>query len=393
MDPGEIPSLHIITDDLLPESVISNSPLTAQFVPRCQGALGTLSDKVFRANGCCVRLDVQGEGIFIVTPAHVLAGITGDVYLLGSVRPIKFDPDFTLKDDVKLLRKRIVIDTDVVALQISESEASSCGLSMARILLSVPDFGTLASICGPNKLGSTGVLVPDTTVFGGLVYSGSTVGGFSGAVYMVGDQAAGIHIAGGRRNVGYSLRLAYVTLCCLVRHSPEESVEWLETLYKRYRKRIQFDETWGDVDTARIKVNGQYSIVSKETLAQVVGDGKEWKGTISYDDSSASHSKGPKGKGGKHVSWRDQPRGPYFEPHSAETELESADQGNSQVTTLPGASSSQTTMAPVITRIHLDEIAARAILSDLCKTVTRKEFAQFRTETMDGPEKPKPKKA
>lgn len=288
--------LFVTAAEYLPESMVANSSLTARTPPKCQGVLGSLSPEgIVKANGCCVRVDIQGVGSFIITPDHVLAGIRDNVCLLGSVGHVELDIGFIQDNVGQRPRERIILDTDVVALRITEVEASRAGIAVATILSTLPNVGALAQICGPTKLGSTGVLRPDNSCFGGLCYEGSTTPGFSGAVYAIGAKAAGIHISGGRRNTGYSLRLGYVTLRALLKVSPEESAEWLERMYKQYRKRIDIDQTWKDLDSIRIRTGGEYHVISVDAFRQVVGEGELLEGYAQYDDSLSAPKYGKSG--------------------------------------------------------------------------------------------------
>lgn len=278
--------LYVTAAEYMPESMVPNSALTARTPPKCQGVLGSLSPEgIVKANGCCVRVDIQGMGSYLITPDHVLAGIRDNMCLLGSAGHIALDIDFIQDNVGQRPRERIILDTDVVAFRITENEASVAGIAVASILSALPPNGALAQICGPTKLGSTGVIRPDSTCFGGLLYEGSTTHGFSGAVYAIGSKAAGIHISGGRRNTGYSLRLGYVTLRALLKVQPEESAEWLEKMYKQYRKRIDIDQTWKDLDSIRIRTGGEYHVISVDAFRQVVGEGELLDGYAQFDDS------------------------------------------------------------------------------------------------------------
>lgn len=290
MDPGDLYRVVLPPVTALAyntESIRPNSALTKFDIPPSQVLLGTLSGDRFVAHGCGVRVDVQSvEGCYIVTALHVYQGLSDDFAVRGKTGSISVSKNFLKCSGAQSPRECIILDTDVCAFPLSANEASRIGVSKSTIVGQLAGTGTLARIVGPTSEGSTGVLREDVSVFGRLIYDGSTVAGFSGAGYIVGSSVAGVHAAGGVRNVGYSLRLAYVTLLYFLRIKQEDTSDWLRDVITKKKKKVYVDLTWAHLDSKRIKVNGEYHIIDKDDWHATVGKLEIGNtGYLEYDDS------------------------------------------------------------------------------------------------------------
>lgn len=167
------------------------------------------------------------------------------------------------------------MDTDLVYVKLEPKTWSIVAAATANIFHEIPNLGSYAVVVGPSGMGSTGILKHDATVFGRVVYEGSTTGGFSGAAYMVANRLAGVHQRGGRLiNGGYSAGYVWVTLCQAENLKMEATEDWLRNSFKG-KKRVRVDQSWGDLDTARIQVDGTYAIVDKKAMRNVFG--KDWR--------------------------------------------------------------------------------------------------------------------
>lgn len=144
----------------------------------------------------------------------------------------------------------------------------------------IPERGTIAIIVGPQGKGTQGKLEHDSTIFGRVIYHGTTLGGYSGAAYMVANQITGIHLNGGKRNGGFSASYIWVTLCFLEKVKQESTEDWLNNTFAT-KKRFLVDTTWGDLDTQRIKINGQFAVVERSSLAKTLG--ADWKKRMNED--------------------------------------------------------------------------------------------------------------
>lgn len=293
LDPGSstkvmVPGKKIIA--YTTESMRAGSAMVKLEVLDCQVALGVQNGDRFLAYGCGIRLDIVGvDDPFIITPMHVYSSLPDRFRVRGKAGSVEIDKANISSGGGVLSRTMHVIDTDLVGFQITSNEAALVGAKKAVIQGSIPDRGTVARITGPMGEGSTGVLKTDPVVFGQLIYTGSTVAGFSGAGYVVTRQVAGVHCAGGTRNVGYSLRLAYVTLAHLCKIKSEDTDDWLRDVITKKKSKVVVDLAWQHLDSQRIYVRGQYHIVDRDSWnSTTAGLELNPDGTLAYDDSDST---------------------------------------------------------------------------------------------------------
>lgn len=250
------------------ESVRPNSPFTVFAATPSQVSLGKHSEEMFTAVGCGVRVRIPyNDESYIVVPRHVFDVLDDCVSMVGKGGTIDFSKSRIDLDGKTLDRPVLDIDTDVVAFRVTDRECSTVGASVAKVHVGLDvDSSAYCQVVGPKGLGSCAMVKPDNSLFGGYVYTGSTVGGTSGAAYMVCGSVLAIHLAGGNVNIGYSLRLAYVTLLHQRNQKPEDSDEWIKQMVKS-GKRIFVDQNYGHSDDVRIRTKGKYHIVSRTALA------------------------------------------------------------------------------------------------------------------------------
>lgn len=244
------------------ESVRDGSLLTPMSKAKSQVLVGQMRDGEFHAHGCGIRMET-----FLVTPDHVWSypqaeGQTGSVWIMGHATGAKA---MEVTDE-----EAKPVDTDLVYVSLAPKIWSQVGASSQTICHLLPEHGVYACITGPAGLGSTGTLRHDSTVFGRVVYEGSTTGGFSGAPYMVSNQVAGIHQRGGIVNGGYAASYVWITICHLEGMKGEATEDWLQNSFKG-KKRVKIDRSWADLDTVRIQVGGQYAIVERSSMRKVLG--------------------------------------------------------------------------------------------------------------------------
>nr|QXV86571.1 hypothetical protein [Solemoviridae sp.] len=243
-----------ITNSTL-ESIRANSEESKLIKPKCQFMIGDFSNGTFTGYGNGVRI-----GDHAVFPGHVWADCDS--------KTIAFYDRSLLQltvDNVDL----IDIDTDLVALKLTERQWSVLGTVKPRIAHEA--HRQFASVMGVFGKGTTGNLTDDPSVFGKVNYAGTTKAGYSGSAYMVQGQLAGIHCHGGAVNGGYSASYVYVTLMHYAKEVPEDSEDFLRaTIEKGVRLRV--DGNWKDLDTVRIKKGHRYMIVQRSSYNSVVGD-------------------------------------------------------------------------------------------------------------------------
>lgn len=268
------------------ETLRVGSSMVKYPAPDCQVLLGYLENGVFQTFGCGIRVDIPTvDGPFIITPLHVYSRCGDSFAVRGKSGTVTVD---RLKLQNGLFsgdRLHFDLDLDVCAFQLTPVEASQIGVRRATITPFVPSHGAMARVVGPAGVGSLGTLSTDPHSFGQLIYAGSTEPGFSGAGYVLGNGVAGIHTAGGHRNVGFSLRLAYVTLAHHCKVHGEETAEWLEDLFRVKKRKARIDNTWQDNDSYRIQIDGLYHIVGVSDMKKAMGrDIAVHEQSVCYDD-------------------------------------------------------------------------------------------------------------
>lgn len=242
------------------ESVRAGSTENPMPQPACQVAIGVLEGDRFLAHGCALRL-----GDYLVMPSHVYA-LKKDVCAMGHRQHSKWLP---LSE-----REFVELDTDILAVKCSPGELSTLLVKQAALCHEIPEGGHYASVVGSAGKGTTGTLRTDPTVFGRVVYSGTTVGGYSGAGYMVGTTLAGIHQSGGVVNGGFSASYLWAVLSQIDQRKDEASEDWLASSFKS-KRRIKIDPKWNDLDEIRVQVNGRYAVVERSSMAKAFGS--DWR--------------------------------------------------------------------------------------------------------------------
>lgn len=246
------------TREVVLESVRAGSTEQAMSVPKAQVMVGQMVSGNFHAHGCGVRMEK-----FLVLPDHVYSYANRDTkrtFVMGKTKNI-----------IEITgRETQVIDTDLVYVELSADEWGRLGVAVMSIYVSMSDRGALAQIVGASAMGTTGVLKHDESVFGRVVYEGTTVGGYSGAAYLVGNQLAGIHQCGGKVNGGYSAQYLWVTIMWQQKMRLEDTEDWLKQKFQA-RKRLIVDKSWGALDEVRIKYDGTYAVVERSSMAKAFG--------------------------------------------------------------------------------------------------------------------------
>lgn len=275
----------------LPESMRDASPLADYEIPPCQGAIGQVVGETFQASGCFVRVNDMASQPWIIMPEHVWASPDRYCHVLGRSGSIPFDKKELPSTDGRV-RRVLILDTDLVAVEITEGEASRMGLKCAAIHNGRDASSCFVKIVGPLGRGSMAKMSDAPTLFGYYVYEGSTVGGFSGAAYIAGSHVLAVHLAGGKTNYGYSMRLAYVTLLRLLKMKPEDSEDFLIDQFKGKKRAIRIDNSWGHSDTVRLQIRGEYHIMDADSVRAAVGKGVELEGWVAWQPESADQGNG-----------------------------------------------------------------------------------------------------
>lgn len=229
------------------------------------------------------RFEISGSGFRIentfVVPGHVVSAAMdkdGDFYIKGLSSLIRVNADNGSQ-----------ADTDVMLFPMLEVDFSRIGLPRCTLFERLPDVGVIVEITGAQGKGTTGKLRHDYSNFGHVVYSGTTLNGYSGALYMKGKDVVGMHTSGGSQNCGYSASYLKVLVNTLNTTKYEDSEDFLRKILgtKRLSERdVMPIYEHGDV---QIRWQGQYHRVEASSWYNVMG--KHWEfGNDLYDDSEST---------------------------------------------------------------------------------------------------------
>lgn len=236
-------------------------PLT---MPKVQCLIATRTGSEMHVIGCAVRF----AGNYLVAPDHVLSSGSGiEKFAKGSQTWV------SLGD-----LERIQLDADLCAIKLSDKQFAAIGVSVCkpRSLTGT----TLAKIVGPDSKGTSGLLRHDPMAFGMVLYNGTTLPGYSGAVYTAGPSVYGIHQMGGKVNGGFSADYVHNMLLVATNQRLESSPEWLLGQFKAGVKM-----TWrptGDPDTFQMRAGEQYVLVDQDDMDRVFGT--KWKNFRDIED-------------------------------------------------------------------------------------------------------------
>lgn len=258
------------------ESRRANSEEEPMTPPKFQAKVGVFRDGKFIVIGCAIRLKHN----ILVSPDHVIAEEPEEKFVMGHL-PDKY---------VSLKGKELhVIATDLVALQLNENELSLLGLKEAKI--GYVSRKTYCQIVGPVGKGTQGDLELDE-VFGRVVYSATTLPGYSGAAYVSGSALMGVHQSGGRVNGGYAASYVW----CLVREQllrqePEGSEDWLISQFDSGRE-LRWEVNPTEPSMVRIQVNGEFSNILRTSLTKAFGNDWDDSQVIRRADVKARAKRG-----------------------------------------------------------------------------------------------------
>lgn len=254
------------------ESTRSGSEEQTLLAPKNQILVGDMIAGEFRAAGCGVRI-----ANWIVMPSHVFAACEAPC-LKGRQHWIKLSSNLDYVD----------LDTDLIAIRLTERELSTIGVSVCSISHCLPYTGDFVQITGAAGKGTMGALRHDRYVFGRVVYDGTTVAGYSGAAYVSGNRLVGIHTNGGATNGGYSASYVLSLLNAIDRIKPEDSEDWLRSQFQKNKNRVRYDQRYHDLDEVRVEVGGRYAVVSRDSMARAFG--KDWATELSGLDGLSNPS-------------------------------------------------------------------------------------------------------
>nr|WQM60703.1 MAG: VP1 protein [Solemoviridae sp. 3] len=242
---------------LVMESVRVSSEEHSQVKPKCQLLVGNINGGTFNIYGSAVRVWDS-----IVMPNHVLcdAAVDGMVYVKGNQNITALEVDnFDL------------LDTDLAAIKCKDTELSRIGAPLASFDEYLSDKGEWVAITGVLGKGTNGRLNHDPTCFGKVIYSGTTMPGYSGGLYMAGNLIMGMHCWGGAVNGGYSISYVKILVHRFEKKKPESTEDFLKNLFENKRLKradVKPRHGYGEVE---FRYNGQYHMVDEDTWFKVTG--------------------------------------------------------------------------------------------------------------------------
>nr|QZZ63304.1 hypothetical protein [Vespula vulgaris Sobemo-like virus 1] len=257
-----IPKSPKMKDTFIEEKMMSNSTFeVAQNMPNFQASvLASLDGITYHMMGQCFWVD---EGL--ITAAHVIDG---------------FEYLCIYKDDerkINVLSDRFVIgDGDYAICREATDITTKLGLSKAKLSRCAvqKNSGLSANVIALGRR-SIGFL-DEHPQFGYVTYTGSTIKGFSGAPYYFGKTIFGMHLGSDSGNLGYDgafLRSEIKPSRVIKRTvglDQEDSAEWLYDQFEKYGEEITYSRSPFDPDEYKVKVGGQYHIVSAEVMHDVL---------------------------------------------------------------------------------------------------------------------------
>lgn len=242
------------------ESVRQDSVETPMTMPDSQVRIGTMIDGKFSVLGCAVRF----RNDWLIGPDHVLCDDSEPKYGYGKVSCVKLDGE------------RIVLATDLVGIKLSPAVFSQMGVREAK--LAPITARVFAAIVGPFSKGTSGSIMEDPTIFGRMMYTGTTMPGYSGAAYTAGSAVAAIHTNGGKVNGGYASKFVWMLIC---EHEKIRDATVLEAtddwIYGQYRsgKEMRWTPSPYDRDEIRLYAEGSYHTIHRSVMDKAFG-GTHW---------------------------------------------------------------------------------------------------------------------
>nr|UXX19097.1 RNA-dependent RNA polymerase [Jilin luteo-like virus 2] len=247
-----------------------------------------------------------------LVPTKAVPSFQCEVWISDGAEFVKSGCGFRCSDNQIMTAYHVVAEASEVRLRTSHGDVDVgtrfCQLSgdiavctlgaheMSKLQLSKPRLSACAVVRGTGTFGqivaygnqSMGMVMP-YDAFGYVTYTGSTLHGFSGAPYYLGNCVLGMHIGAQAQNLGYDGSY----LAALVK-STQESTQWLEKqVLKSKGRKLKATRSPYDIDEIFLMVNGQYHRVQVDSLTDSVLDGIEWVGeepavereSVSYTDS------------------------------------------------------------------------------------------------------------
>lgn len=244
--------------DTFAERMVTGSQM--EFVrenPRFQVEIHVKRDGVFHKSGQGFSTQF---GIF--TALHVVEE-ANEVLVVGPTGEVKVEASrfLHLEGDVCLLK----VTKELAKLGVSQGKLVEMVTSLkAGLIVKTQAYGQR----------SMGQLKPDEG-FGLCVYEGSTIKGFSGSPYHVGNHIFGMHIGSSGVNMGYQAAYLYM----LAKHFNEDTEDYLYDEIMNSEEEYQWQRSPVNPDEVRVQFKGKYFLVDRELIYKLrrAGHKKEYQ--------------------------------------------------------------------------------------------------------------------
>jgi len=231
----------------VPESLVPGNPLTeGQKTPSCQVQVALKKGQTLWIVGSGVRVED-----YLVMPTHN-AHVGYELWLVTPRAQIRVGT-----------KEELSLAADASAYQVPASDWAQLGVGQAKFG-KVGPRDQVKIVSSVDNKGSFAIL-ERTDGMGRVHYHGSTIPGFSGAVYMKGAQAVGMHTHGGAQGGGYELLYLWARLKAVLRQMPEDSGEFFMSEMRSGFRFEDLEDGGGIIST----MDGGYHLATDELYAQL----------------------------------------------------------------------------------------------------------------------------
>nr|QXV86567.1 hypothetical protein [Solemoviridae sp.] len=196
---------------------------------------------------------------YIFTARHVLEAAPSGAVRLMNPR----DPKKTIEVDRNLFK---ILPFDVAALMINQNVVSKLGLSKAKHPAMLMDSKMYVGLYGRENQ-THGMLQCDQTAMGHLIYTGSSLKGFSGSPYVSGTVVYGMHV-GSHSEAGFGYDIVYMLAAAEKEFNRvlESSEDYILGEIVRIGKKVKY-QTYG-LDEIKFVHRGRIYIVDNEDIRE-----------------------------------------------------------------------------------------------------------------------------
>lgn len=172
------------------------------------------------------------------------------------------------------------LESDVALYKMQPIEATRLGIGKAKLHpIAVSQASGLVVKVQAFGQRTMGMVTPSEG-FGLCHYTGSTIPGFSGAPYCVGNYVYGMHMAGtASNNLGFEAAYLYM----LARKGNESTEDYLMDEIFSLGKKYSWQRSPYDPDEARIQVDGKYYVVDLDFARNLNADNRREYHEPDYD--------------------------------------------------------------------------------------------------------------